>query len=508
MTEENFNTKDDQFNLDVDENSDVKYTTGILAARSNPIEYTNGQKEALKLVESFLLSEDNFFLLAGYSGCGKTTIAENIVKFAKANVLAPTNTAVNRLREKILNSQANFSTIHSCLYSPKDDNGGFRKEKSFESKKTYVIDEVSMIDKYVLEDIIKDAVERECKIIFLGDNFQLEPIGSDPKIFEWEKSYPKSFKKEWKFTLDEVKRYDGSLLKIATELRTLRKTAFHLPENSDLEMRNNGFSQQLGKDIDSGESFTILTATNSERMKFNTMVRRFRYRKDYNPENLPDTLLENEKLISISNGNFYTNGEIFDYPGATLIEEFKLNIYKKGHSGRKAKNKNQTTLSFDLREKKAKPERIIRFYLYKKETAVNNNFDSIFSFQAPNKYDFNQYFLFSPDIKEPSFHGATLLKALKEESDMGLECTGAAIKILFIKLRDTNTMFFNKNVTICTFGYALSTHKSQGNEWNNVYISAPFLMDVWDHARWFYTAITRAKNKVELNANNYIKILK
>ena len=130
----------------------------IFECRDNEIKFTSDQQEALTKLEKFLAADkEYFFLLAGYSGCGKTTIAENIVKYCNANVLAPTNTAVNRLREKIKNSKGSFQTIHSCLFSPTDDNGGFKKEKSFERNRVYVIDEVSMVDQYVLNTIIQDA---------------------------------------------------------------------------------------------------------------------------------------------------------------------------------------------------------------------------------------------------------------------------------------------------------------------------------------------------------------
>ena len=66
--------------------------------------------------------------------------------------------------------------------------------------------------------------------------------------------------------------------------------------------------------------------------------------------------------------------------------------------------------------------------------------------------------------------------------------------------------YFNKNITISTFGYAISCHKAQGQEWKNVYIDAFFLMPNWHKAKWFYTAITRAKNKVEITNNKYLKI--
>ena len=491
-----------------EEKLEVKFKDSIFDYRDQPIEFSNGQKEALEKVQKFLETKnENFFLLAGYSGTGKTTIAENIVKFANANVLAPTNTAVNRLREKIRGSKADFMTIHRCLFAPpKDDGGEFRKDKSFESGRTYIIDEVSMVDRFTLDTIIKDAILKNCKIIFLGDNFQLEPIGDDPKIFKWEESYPEHFLPHNRYELTEVRRYDGTLLKIATELRTRRKAMFTMPDNSDLSIVSR-FTRKLGEDIAKNSSYVILTATNDNRMKYNDMVRQFRYKKEFPMiGDLPKTILKNERLISISNGNFYSNGEIFNAPNLQLIETFQLEYYDP------KLNENQKVM---FREsEKPKVNKAITFHLYKvtKETGDFGEddkdevriFDKYFNNKSQDLH--SHYILFSADIKEPSFHGPTLLKTLTKNSGLRLS-TKSVDKYLFVKNEFYNNHYFNKNVTIATYGYAVSTHKSQGNEWDNVYIHAPFLVKTWDHARWFYTAITRAKKSVELHNTSFIRIL-
>ena len=50
------------------------------------------------------------------------------------------------------------------------------------------------------------------------------------------------------------------------------------------------------------------------------------------------------------------------------------------------------------------------------------------------------------------------------------------------------------------FSYALTCHKAQGGQWDNVFIEQPFLPDGFDQnaKRWLYTAITRAKKSVYL----------
>lgn len=51
------------------------------------------------------------------------------------------------------------------------------------------------------------------------------------------------------------------------------------------------------------------------------------------------------------------------------------------------------------------------------------------------------------------------------------------------------------------FSYAITCHKSQGGQWDAVFVEKPYLPDdIIDegYLRWLYTAITRAKERVYL----------
>ena len=50
------------------------------------------------------------------------------------------------------------------------------------------------------------------------------------------------------------------------------------------------------------------------------------------------------------------------------------------------------------------------------------------------------------------------------------------------------------------FSYAITCHKSQGGQWNTVFVEQPYLPDGIDrdYIRWLYTAMTRAKDKLYL----------
>jgi ATP-dependent exoDNAse (exonuclease V) alpha subunit len=66
----------------------------------------------------------------------------------------------------------------------------------------------------------------------------------------------------------------------------------------------------------------------------------------------------------------------------------------------------------------------------------------------------------------------------------------------FLKVK--NNEYFN--ALQVKFSYAITCHKSQGGQWNTVFIEQPYLpngVDL-DYIRWLYTAVTRAKDKLYL----------
>ncbi len=56
--------------------------------------------------------------------------------------------------------------------------------------------------------------------------------------------------------------------------------------------------------------------------------------------------------------------------------------------------------------------------------------------------------------------------------------------------------FFNKDLVLADYGYAITTHKSQGSEWDRVVVIDEQAPRLWDARRWRYTAITRARKEL------------
>lgn len=430
----------------------------LFNSRKNAINYTNEQKQALLKIYKFLESDDSFFLLAGFSGCGKTTLAENIANYKRATLLAPTNAAVNRLKEKINNPNLEYCTIHKALFTASDKGKkvAFNQTQELRLNGTYVIDECSMIDKYILEILIKQGVTRKCKIIFLGDSFQLEPVGYNPHIFNWEKSYPDHFLSHNKYELTEVQRYTGSILHIATQLRTHKIAGFCQPDESDVTIVKK-FGQTLVNDMSNNNNYVVLTSTNKRRVAYNTKIREFIFKDKTNFD--PELVYDKDVLVSVSNGGGYSNGEIYLAERPIKKFDFKVRVF----------------------DRKGEPTTYIA-HVYEINRSLH---------------------LVVPDLIQASLHGKEILESIRMLENLKPE---QKKQLVTLTNRNKVKSYFNKNVTISTFGYAISCHKAQGQEWDNVYIDAHFLMPVWNQAKWFYTAITRAKNKVEITINKYLKI--
>lgn len=52
------------------------------------------------------------------------------------------------------------------------------------------------------------------------------------------------------------------------------------------------------------------------------------------------------------------------------------------------------------------------------------------------------------------------------------------------------------DVVLADYGYCITCHKSQGSEWDKVVVIDEQCPDLWDAARWRYTAVTRASKEL------------
>ncbi len=142
----------------------------------NKIEFNKDQKTAIK--ESI---KNNFYIISGGPGTGKTTIIkaivellENINKIDKREIalLAPTGKSAKRISESV---GAPAYTIHKFLKWNKETLTFGLDEYNKAGEKVIIVDEASMIDIFLFSALLK-ALRVNAKLLLIGDANQLPSI--------------------------------------------------------------------------------------------------------------------------------------------------------------------------------------------------------------------------------------------------------------------------------------------------------------------------------------------
>ena len=143
----------------------------------NSITFNDDQKEAVK---GAILN--NFFIITGGPGTGKTTIIKAIVMILKdildlnhddIALLAPTGRASKRMAESV---GAPAYTIHKFLKWNKETESFLIDEYNKSQEKIVIVDESSMIDIFLFSSLLK-GLKLNVKLILVGDANQLPSIG-------------------------------------------------------------------------------------------------------------------------------------------------------------------------------------------------------------------------------------------------------------------------------------------------------------------------------------------
>jgi exodeoxyribonuclease V alpha subunit len=176
--------------------------TEILKDLSKLFSLTEEQSQAVKLC-----IESPFFILTGGPGTGKTTTAASILYYFllmgipadKISIAAPTGRAAGRITESIQDSfqklstkkdktisseilsRFQASTIHRLLSYSHSKNIFLKNKENPLMAELVLVDEASMLSPDLFSKIC-DALSSNCRLILLGDSYQLPPVDSE-KLF-------------------------------------------------------------------------------------------------------------------------------------------------------------------------------------------------------------------------------------------------------------------------------------------------------------------------------------
>lgn len=449
-----------------------------------PFSPTTKQDIFFQQVAEFITNNDNneIFVLKGYAGTGKTTVISTIVNNLMAInkkyvLLAPTGRAAKVIANY---SQKAAFTIHKKIYFPKKASGGgvsFTLQQNKHKNTFFIIDESSMISDVnseskmyengsLLDDLISYVYSgTNCKMILIGDTAQLPPVNLDISPALNIDTLSMNYGKEVKhIELDEVMRQQekSGILFNATELREVLKEDFI----TDFQFNLKGF-----KDIVRlTDGYDIQDAINSAYNNFSIedtafIVRSNKRANQYNQQ-IRMKILDKESdlsagdfLMVVKNNYFWldTTDEAGFIANGDIIEVLEIRNIKELYGFKFANVK-------------------IRMVDY------------------PNQKPFETVLLMDTIVSEsPSL---TYEESNKLYQEVMKDYEGETKFKQFQKVKQ-NEYF---NALQVKFSYAITCHKSQGGQWNTVFIEQPYLPDGInrDYIRWLYTAITRAKDKLYL----------
>lgn len=450
-----------------------------------PFQPTQDQDTALQKMADFMVDKNNdqLFLLKGYAGTGKTTIISAVVKslwrIKKAVILlAPTGRAA-----KVISNYSNrtASTIHREIYYPKGQGSGTNVEFTLKKNKArnaiFIVDEASMIGDVASNNkmfggngsLLDDLVEYvysgiNCQLLVIGDTAQLPPVKLDVSPALDASLLQQRFLKEViSVELTEVKRQelDSGVLYNATQIR-------NQIEELDYEFKFDvtGY-KDIHRLIDGHEIMeTILSAYDQHGHEDTAIIVRSNKRANLYNQQIRSRILFRESELAA--GDF-------------------LMVVKNNYHWLPPTSDAGFIANGDIIE-------ILEIY----------NFKEIYGFKfAQVKVRMVDY----PKMK--AFETVLLLDTLLMESpSLTYEDSNKLyqeVRMDYLKLPKwkqykeikANPYF---NALQVKFSYAITCHKSQGGQWENVMVEQPFLPDgpSKDYLRWLYTAVTRAKSNLYL----------
>ena len=276
-------------------------------------------------IEKFIDSNDNFFMLEGVAGTGKTFLITELFKidkFSKYKIVfsATTNKAVSVLESnyKSYNKSISFITIQKLLqikryinedgkeiYNYNDtnnDNSVNSYNKNYKSIDKYdiiIIDEVSMINYELLNKLNFISKLIKGKIILIGDRNQLPPINE--KISS---VFAKNYKGN-KFILTKIERYKNDIVKYSSSIINNIQLKSKVLNPSHI-LFTKSFDKWIAEYISNINNSIILSYTNSNRSKINKHIRKVLFPKETKRFNINEKIIFNTYYRTL-NTKFYSS---------------------------------------------------------------------------------------------------------------------------------------------------------------------------------------------------------
>lgn len=471
------------------------------------IQLNPDQLEALKAIEHFLNAPSTqAFVLCGSAGTGKTTLVAKIIELVhrlgmSSMLVAPTGRAAQILQGKLDRMLPNavgpapVSTLHRAIYYMESLNvDDMRPEEGLSavhmdfpvrrqgnSFDLMIVDEASMVGDTaiyqssmrfgsgkLLSDLVgyvqhlhrEGIVSRPIKLLFVGDLAQLPPVGSaQSPALSPEYLYSYFGLQTRRYELTTVMR-QGENSGILAWANAIRHQIFH-PSSGAVELPCNGHDivstdfhsavRTIANNVRQQRSSAAVVYSNALALEYNLGVREQLWGNSYSPVVVCDKLLVTRNCP----GAGLTNGDLVRVKGvltSTLKEPVRL--------------PNGQRVDLFFREMLLQPDAATSESSLIKCIVLENLLYS----HKRDLDDCEQHALFE----------------LVRQRHPYVDPDSAE----FRDLMQTDPYY---NALQVKFGYALTCHKAQGGEWEQVIVDPMGVrLDAEHGCRWLYTAVTRA----------------
>jgi len=434
---------------------------------------TSEQKDALEAMATFVdeRNKDDFMILCGAAGTGKTSITAALVGFLNHREIAFKIAAPTGRAARILGKKTNTvsSTIHAMVYIPESDKKSGQTRWKLKPNKLkeyciYIVDEASMINAQnkrdtnelfqsddallnSLIDFVKSGNKLN-KIIFLGDRNQLPPFEEDISMALDPNYLIKKFRWRGGFHyLTEVKRVedDSYILKNAVAFReaiddiTLPMPEIKARRHQHVWAAADDFARHFNPD-NLDHAITIGRSHRVCRL-FNDEVRK----KIFGPDR---AYIQSGDLLIVLQ-NWKRKDQVLYNGDHVLVEEVDITGV----------------------------ERVSGLHFLSVKIKAPQLDGSLVSFEDYIYVDVLQAEDGKIDPQKEGFLRADRMNRNKVYNDSGSPEDDKYVGALRLG-----------------YGYAITCQKAQGGEWEKVYINTFGVKD----KKWLYMAITRAKTSLNL----------
>jgi len=447
-----------------------------------PYEPTHGQIRFFKILDDLMLDSKeqvDTLIVRGYAGTGKTTVISSLVNVLplfnlRYALLAPTGRAA-----KVISNYAGKKahTIHKLIYrqtaDPKTGDLKFIKQKNYYKKTVFIVDEASLIsdekgflNSGLLSDLVDYVFEHtNNRLILVGDNAQLPPVGSlKSPALEFDYLKDRFGMNAREVELDEVLRQeeDSGILLNATELRHSifkpeMEFLFNTKKYGDIfRMTHQKLEDGVRYAFDKFgmENTAIISRSNWQAVRYNEYIRRnILFKEDEIEAGDVIMVVKNNYFVlePDSPAGFIANGE--------FAEIRKIITFEEEFGFRFADIEIQL---IDYPEMEPFQAKVILDTLHSNTPSLTKEENNkLYHSVIENYKDIKSRKKFKEAIQNDEYLNALQIK----------------------------------------FAYALTCHKSQGGQWQAVFIDQGNMPEgerSTEHYRWLYTAITRSAKEVYL----------